>query len=168
MADVGEPIASKVRTAFQQLAKTSSHLNFVSDSLGKYISEVEEGLKSLNLGVASWVEIERVDHESGLSSRVRELGFDRIGKTWCIGLRSFTSAEWSMEWLDVETWIFNEGPRWLRIKAVDHLPALLEKLNVDAAKISKHVEAKLPMACEVATEVRVAAGKKDKLPIRKV
>ncbi len=161
MASPSDAIASKVRDSFKELAKTSSHLNSVSDALGKYIAEIEKALKTLKLGVASWVVVERSSQDDGLVVTTRSLGYDRIGKNWCIALRSCTDADWAEEPLEYESWIFNEGPRWLRIKAIDHLPALIEKLNADAANIAKHVKDKLPTAYEVANEVSAIVEAKE-------
>jgi hypothetical protein len=156
MEKVSEAVTSDVRASFRELAKTASQLNFVSDALGKYVTEIESGLKTLNLGVASWVTVETSDSNEGLVTLYRQLGYDKIGKNWCIALRSYREAEWSEEYLDFEVWAFDDGPRWLRIKAIDHLPALLRKLNSDAANITKNVSGKLRQACDVASEISAA------------
>ena len=82
-------------------------------------------------------------------------GTTKIGKTWCIGLRSYQEPEWDDEWHDFERWLFNEGPRELRIQAIDFLPALIKKLDSEATKIAKRVSQKLPLACDLASEIRV-------------
>src|ERR1035438_5114220 len=112
MANFTNPVTSKVQESFRDLAKTASQLNFVSDALGKYISEIEDAFKSINLGVASWVTIEVAPTQDGIVWVRRELGYDKIAKNWCIALRSMREAEWSDEPFDYELWTFNEGTRW--------------------------------------------------------
>ena len=164
MEKVSKTVASNVQASFRELAQTASQLNFVSDALGKYISEIESGLKTLNLGVASWVTIEKLDSNDGLVTLYRELGYDKVGKNWCIALRSFREAPWSDEYLDHEVWAFDDGPRWLRIKAIDELPALLEKLNSDAANVVKDVAEKLSQACDVASKISAVVDDAEKAP----
>jgi hypothetical protein len=154
MANVSEPLASTVQASFRELSATASEVNSVSDALGKFVTEIEDGLKSLNLGVASWVQIASSSSEDGLKTWQENIGFDKIGKNWCIALRNTCEAEYTDEYLEYDLWSFNEGPRWLRIKAVDHLPALLQKLNSDAQNIKKQLEAKLGTAAEVANGIK--------------
>jgi hypothetical protein len=164
MEKVSKAVASDVQASFRRLAQTASQLNFVSDALGKYIAEIESGLRTLNLGVPSWVTIEKFDSNDGLVTLYRELGYDKVGKNWCIALRSFREAPWSDDYIDYEVWAFDDGPRWLRIQAIDQLPALLQQLNSDAANVAKDVAEKLRQACDVASEISAVVDNAKKDP----
>ncbi len=145
--------AADVKAPFRELSKTATQLNFVTDALGKFVLEVESGLKTLNLGVTSWVNVVVSGSDDGLVTYYEQLGYDKVGKNWCIALRSYREAEWSDKYLDYEEWVFNDGPRSLRIKAIDKLPALLEKLNTEAARLSKRVADVLPRANQAANDI---------------
>jgi len=155
MEKVSQAVSSNVRASFQGLAKTARNLNFTSDALGKYVSEIEEALKSLNLGVSAWVTISKSTRMDGMATWNEELGYDKIGKNWCIGLRSYQQTEWDEEYIDFERWTFNEGPREVRIRAIDRLPDLIRELDSEASRITKRIADKLPVACDLATEIRV-------------
>ena len=47
MEKVSQAVSSDVRTSFQGLAKTAKNLNPTSDALGKYVSEIEDALRTL-------------------------------------------------------------------------------------------------------------------------
>jgi len=161
MANASDPLASTIQASFSELAKTATEVNEVSDALGKFIVEIEDGLKSLNLGVASWAVISDKSSPDGLKTWREEIGFDKINKKWCIAVRSLVEAEYADEYLEFDQWPFNEAPRWLRIKAVDHLPALLLKLNKDAQNVKKHISSKMGPAAEVANGVKTAVSIKN-------
>jgi hypothetical protein len=154
MEKVSQAISSDVQAHFRELARTAKQLNQTSDALGKYVAEIEEALKTLNLGVSAWVTIDVYSQMDGMATLHEELGYDKIGKTWCIGIRSYRAPEWDDGWLDYERWIFNEGPRELRIAATDHFPALIQKLNKEASEIAKRVGEKLPTASKVANDIK--------------
>ena len=158
MEKVSKATASDVQASFRELAKTASQLNTVSDALGKYVAEVETGLKTLNLGVAAWVNFGEWTSSDGMITTCHQVGFAKIGKSWSIGVRHFDDAVWADEWVNFEMWVFNEAPRQSRIDAIDHLPALIQALNKEAAKIAKVVADKLPSACKVASDIATATG----------
>jgi hypothetical protein len=158
MEKISNSVASDVQASFRELSKTASQLNFVSDALGKYIAEIESGLKTLNLGVTSWVTINKWPTNDDLVMHHQELGYAKLSKEWCIALRTYNDADWSDEWVDYEVWAFNDGPRQLRINAIDKLSALLQKLNSDATKVSNSVAEKLPQASTAANQIRAIVG----------
>ena len=153
MDKVSKALPADIKAPFRELSKTAHQLNFVSDTLGKFVFEVESGLKTLNLGVSSWVTVAESPMNDDLVTYYEQLGYDKVGKNWCIALRSYRVAEWSDDYLDYEVWPFGDGPRPLRIKAIDHLPALLQKLNSEAAKLAKRMADVLPRASGVASDI---------------
>ncbi len=96
----------------------------------------------------------------GMATWYEQVGYEKIGKTWCIGVRSYVEPEWDDVLQDFERWVFNEGPRELRIRSIDYLPALIQKLDLEASKITKRIAEKLPLACDLASQVRVIAETK--------
>jgi hypothetical protein len=169
MESVSKLLSSNVQDSFRELAKTAKQLNFASDALGKYVGEIEKALRALNLGVAGWVTIESFSDENGLSTLNRELGFDKIGKQWSIGLQSYVQPEWDSQWTHHEEWVFDEAPRAMRIKAIEHLPELIQELNKNAAAIAKSTAEKLPTANNLASQISslVEAGEGKKPEVKK-
>jgi hypothetical protein len=163
MADVKASLRADVTSAFEELTTTAKSLNVASDALGKFVAEIEDALKSLGLGVASWVQIECGENEDKSISWHRDVGYDKLGKNWCICLRSIRQHNFADDLYECETWAFNEGPRWLRINAVDHLPALLKKLSDDGKNMTKHVTAKLETVADIKFGIDAVLANKNSL-----
>src|SRR5258707_1319678 len=94
--------AADIKAPFRELSKTATQLNFVTDALGKFVLEAESGLKTLNLGISSWVNVVEAGSEDGLVMYYEQLGYDKVGKNWCIALRIYREADWSDGYLDYE------------------------------------------------------------------
>lgn len=153
MASSNEPIGLQVKNSFKKLYATSSRLNTVSDELSCLIGELETALQTINLGVAAWVQIESEEDPTG-TWVTRSLGYDKLQKGWGIALNA-VSGHYSYPDDDTVTqWTFNEGPRWLRIKAIKHIPALINALNEKAEEITKHLDEQIIEAKEVTEAIK--------------
>ena len=53
----------------------------------------------------------------------------------------------------IEEWLFNDGPRAMRISAIDKIPDLLERLVKAADKTTKKVQEKTSQALELAAAI---------------
>src|SRR5882724_6007815 len=115
------------RISFLQLASVAADLNIISDSLGKYISEIDEALKNLNLGISVWVEVRRWDGEHP-RYYYETIGYAKVAGKWGIALQSAIGSHDDPEEGSAEQWLFNDAPRKLRLAAIDKLPELLKKL----------------------------------------
>jgi prefoldin subunit 5 len=137
-----DPQASKVRSSFERLSKTANSLNTASDRLNKAIDSLNDALKKLNLGVASWVTFSM--WQNGPLSEVEEIGYAKWGGKWVITLRkTFDDLNRSGEDTSEETgWAFTEAPREMRLRAIPHLPKLIDKLNEDAEKATTTINEK--------------------------
>ncbi len=139
-------IAANVSAAYLELSKAAEVLNSVSDAFSKAVSDIDEALKKLNLGIVAWV----IVHEDSASSddpiyHIEEIGYSKIGSKWGIALRTRTgNVMYSDDDREsVETWLFNEATRTLRLKAIGKLPELVNKLSQEAAKMTKQLQSKL-------------------------
>lgn len=148
-------VSAKVAASFQQLKSAASHLNSVSDELGRPIAELDQILKKLNLGVGAWVTVQRFDDEDGRGGYwEHEVGYAKIGPTWGIAIRT---ADGNDQWptdAKTEEWLFGNAPRSLRIAAIDKLPELIERLVKSANDTAEKLQAKIESARQV-----VAASK---------
>ena len=123
--------SERVSSSYRELSLAASHLNLVSDELGKSISVLDAALKKLNLGISTWSRLDRWEDALGNYS-TRYLGYAKVNNRWGIALRTVAGNNTQPEDATVEEWMFNEAPRALRIEAVEKLPDLFENLIKEA------------------------------------
>ncbi|MBI2818333.1 MAG: hypothetical protein HYX72_15490 [Acidobacteria bacterium] len=153
-----ESLSAKVQSSYQQLSAVAADLNSVSDELGKCIADLDAALKKLNLGVTKWVELRANDDPRTGDYWGEELGYAKVGGKWGIALRKVRgNPNWPDD-DDSEEWPFNEGPRELRLAAIQKIPELLNELSEAATKMAANVRAKLGGAQEVAAAVKQVAN----------
>jgi hypothetical protein len=145
-------IAASVFASYLELTKAAEVLNGVSDAFGKAVSDIDEALKKLNLGITAWVIVDEdpatPDDPAYL---IEEIGYSKILGKWGIAIRARTGLY--VEGNDdetSETWLFNEASRTLRMKAIEKLPELVNRLALEAAKMTKELQSKLSDAQAVA------------------
>jgi hypothetical protein len=146
----------KVQVAYRGLAVAAKNLNEVSDELGKTISALDAALQKLNLGVSAWVPITGGDDGWG-SYWSRDIGYAKVKGDWGIALRTVSGNHNDPDAEQEESWLFDDGPRWLRADAIAHIPALLEKLTKQADDTAKRIQKKTEEAKQLAAAVKAAA-----------
>jgi len=152
-------ISEVVASFYSDLKTVAADLNSASDELGKYIAEIDAGLKTLNLGITVWVEIRKGhgDFEQGDASFWSEkIGYAKCGGRWGICL-SRTDGDVDINAESTEVWLFNEAPRALRIEGVNHLVTLLQKLNEEGVATAEKIREKIADAQEVAAVISKAS-----------
>ena len=132
-----EPLPERVRSSYQKLLTAATELNSASDRFSKLVAEIDATLKPLNVGIVSWVKMGTGwcdEHSSGYD----QVGYAKVGGKWCIALSSVEEYDDRPEdhW---EIWAFGDGPRRLRLKAIDYLPDLLDDLAQKAVSETKDV-----------------------------
>jgi len=151
--------SERVRASFQQLSTAATQLNAVSDALGKSVTQLDEALKTLNLGVSAWVTI-RLDHDpSGQDYSYEELGYDKVGNKWGITIRTRDGDHTAPEEETVERWLFSEAPRRLRIAAVEKVPELLEALTEQAGETTEKIKNSTAYVRDLAAAISVSTEK---------
>lgn len=154
---------SRVQTSFQKLTTAAASLNTISDQLGKVVVELDESLKTLNLGISSWIPFRQWEDIPDYS--YDEVGYAKIGGKWGIGIRSRSGDYHDPDQENIEAWLFKDAPRALRIDAIDKIPELLEKLIDDADSTVKRINEKLRMSQELATAITTVAKGPGGLPV---
>jgi hypothetical protein len=152
----GDSLADRVQSSFRKLSAAASELNLVSDDLGKSVGALDAALKKLNLGLTVWVSIRRTDDMDG-DHWAELLGYAKIEGKWGVALRTVSGNYMLPDKDEVESWLFNDGPRSLRLTAIGKIPELLENLSVEAEKTAKEVRTKLAEAKEVVAILKKAA-----------
>ena len=138
----------RVRNSYKQLASASHSLNCASDGLKEAISVLDAALERLNLGIAAWVKLSGDEDEDG-AWWSRDIGYTRIGDSWCIALRT-QSGDYRWPERDSEQeWPFAQAPRWMRIEAVAKLPDLFEALLKQTEDATRKLEKRTEQVLEL-------------------
>jgi hypothetical protein len=146
MNDASSSLAESVKSSFLELTAAAETLNQVSDALGKAVSDIDETLRKLNLGITAWVRISYSgpDYPDDSYYSIAEIGYAKIASKWGVALKTRSGDErFPEEQEGVEVWLFNEAPRSLRLKAIEKIPDLLRKLSQEATEMAKALEAKV-------------------------
>lgn len=149
--------SERVSSSYRQLSLAASHLNLVSDELGKSIAVLDAALRKLNLGISSWSRLDRWEDAFGNYSS-RYLGYAKVNNRWGIALRTVAGNNNQPEDAAVEEWLFNDAPRALRIEAVEKLPELFENLIKEADIAIRKVKAQTLSARQLSTALGEATG----------
>jgi hypothetical protein len=152
-----KPVVSpdNVVTSFKQLEAAADRLNTISDDLTAPINKLDLAFKDLNLGVPTWVEMEGDIDENGLYWS-REVGYAKVRGKWGIALRTRDGDASDPDSESIEKWPFSEGPRTLRLKAIDFLPDLIDAMVNEAKQTSEKIKGKIGRAAEIAEAVLAA------------
>jgi hypothetical protein len=154
-----ESLSTKVQSSYQQLLKVAADLNVVSDELGKCIVDLDAGLKKLSLGVTTWVKIRGRENEQSGDFTAEYLGYSKVNGKWGISLSKVNgNYNYGADEESSEEWPFNEGPRELRLAAIEKIPALLNELSEAATKMAADVRNKLGEAQEVAEAIKLVSN----------
>jgi hypothetical protein len=152
------PLASRVQSSFQNLRGAVTQLNSASDYFSKLIGEADATLKPLNIGIVCWVNLGPKWFDDRGHSGFDQVGYTKINGKWGIALRSVTEYESAAD-DDDDVWPFAEGPRRLRLKAIDYIPELLDELAKKAVEGAKDITEK---ATELEGLVSALKGVQDK------
>lgn len=109
---------------FRNLSAVASTLGQSTDTLSAAIKDGEAKLSRLGLGLICWMTIDKRPNQHSL-----HLGYGQINKQWCLMAR-----------LGPDTWPLSSAPRWVRIKAVNHFPELLDHLTKAALAMIERTE----------------------------
>jgi prefoldin subunit 5 len=153
------PLPERTAAAYKELVASAAVLNTTSDELSMFIASIDKSIQALNLGIEAWVDVESgwSDDRTG-EFETHYLGYDKIKGTWGIALRVSRGSEHDPEVGNNEYWLFNEGPRELRVDAIDKLPELLQRLKKKAESTSKKISDKTAQAKELSEALKQAAS----------
>ena len=147
------PPPAAISAPLQRLADSAAKLNSVSDELTKHVEQIDAALKRLNLGVTAWVTISQSEDEDGNCSG-EKLGYARIGSRWGMALRTYEGVRGDPNPPDETFSAFADAPRQLRIRAVEHIPKLLDQLSTEAEAMIANLSPKLDEIGELTSALR--------------
>ncbi len=143
----------RVNTAIKKLSVAAIDLNTASDELGEAIAVLDAALKKLNLGISAWLQLSGNEDPYGGDWWSRDIGYTKIRDRWGIALRGRKGNCNNPQFDQSEEWLFNEGPRWLRIVAVGKIPELLEALLKQAEDTTKKIKGKTAEAQQIGAAI---------------
>lgn len=157
MSSKGDALVARVQSSYRQLAAAANNLNNVSDQLGETIAELDGALKKLNIGISAWVSVSISHYEQDPTQyEGEELGYAKIAGKWGIGIRTISGDEdtpFGLEETIKDQWHFNDAPRDLRLRAIDKIPELFERLTTDANASAQRIQQKLAHAKQLAAAI---------------
>src|SRR4051794_30077515 len=101
-------------TQFKELVASAAVLNAATDEFSRAIAPLDVALQHLNIGIECWVRLATFGEGDG-DFKLHEVGYARINKQWGIALRIVTGHEAIPESESEDRWLFNDGPRFLRV-----------------------------------------------------
>ena len=121
------------------------------------IFNLDEALKSLNLGVSAWHQVAANEDPLDGSYWSRDIGYARVRSKWGIAIRK----TWGNHFYDdhnEEQWLFADAPRWMCVESVGKLPDLFDDLIKRTEETTGKIKAKTSEAKELAAAISAAAS----------
>ncbi|HMC29246.1 MAG TPA: hypothetical protein VKL99_00320 [Candidatus Angelobacter sp.] len=165
MPSENESLVARVQSSYRKLTEVAADLNKVSDSLGQMIADLDSALKKLNLGLTVWVEVHGDEDHQTLNYWSEDLGYAKSGGKWGVALRRVEGNYSYPDQESEEVWLFNDGPRQLRLASIPYVPQLLEKLSERAVQATKQIAETLETTQEVINAVKEAAAQPKREPL---
>lgn len=149
-----------MKELFSRLEGLSAQINQASDSLSTTLAQIEIKLQDLRLGVEAWVHIETtrlcddVGNDDGAT--LVFLGYGKYNGQWQLLIKSQTDnpdEDGALTRIEGPPVPLRQQPRETRVKAIQHLPALLEILAKNAEATLQMIESQKAVAQAVIDEL---------------
>jgi len=151
------PDPERIAQSFKDLAASAAQLNAASDELAKAIAPIDAALKKLNVGVEFWHQYTGFDTPDG-DYWGHRIGYAKLSGKWGLALSVVSGNFGQGPDEDPEEWLFNDAPRAMRLKALDHIPAFLENfvkhVTTEAAELKKKMGQARELAAMISTVAR--------------
>jgi hypothetical protein len=145
--------------AFAKLRASAKEIKTVSDELSSSVAALERALARLDLRVGCWSLVSERKDNYGDEFWREYVGYREENKEWRIVVQTSHGYDSRPDESDETTWIFDAAPQYLRVKAIDKLPDLVESLATTVAKTTERMKKKVPSAQELASAVSVITVK---------
>jgi hypothetical protein len=89
-------------------------------------------LRTLNLGIESWVKVSAWTDEDGRTGGGVLLGYAKLTNGWCLAIREYQDDLYEGRTVSTDTVALADAPRGNRLEAIDKLPSLMAQLKRDA------------------------------------
>jgi len=162
-ADARAAKSSQLQASFQNLAESANILNKESDKFSAAVGLLDEALNRLSPGVSAWVKVSSTSDENEPWMFYEErLGFSKTNNRWGLSLSRVLVDSNNGEEETKDLWLFNDAPRNLRLRAVDHVPDLITSLARETERTAREIAAGAEIARELLQSVNAAVAAKEK------
>jgi hypothetical protein len=152
------PAHAHLTDSFKKLRESAKVLKAASSELSRPVSIVNTAISELKLAITAWERISGSDDDGYGNYWSHDVGYAKVGREWGIALRTSRGNHNYPEDGDLEQWLFDDAPYSMRIDAVEHLPALVDKLIKSADKTARKVKEKAAEADVLAAELAKIVG----------
>lgn len=158
MAAEGIPPNVRLTQGIAKLKDSTKPLHNASQILWQPVDSLESTLSNMNVRVPCWTEITS-STEDGVHYWNEYVGWVEVNDQWCIALKTCESAEYADRDTNVKIKKFNDAPYYLRIKAIDKLPELIEALIQAVDATTARMQKKVQPARELADALNALSKK---------
>ena len=151
--DVPTP-SERMSAAFSRLRTSASQIKALSNELDQHVDALERALAKLDLRVACWTRLSEWMGPDNDTFKRTYVGYSEHKRRWRIVVQTSEGRDSFPDESDDTTWTFEEAPQYLRVKAVDKLPELVEDLVASVDKTAERMKKKVGPAAEIAKAVQ--------------
>jgi hypothetical protein len=146
-------ISERTAAALEQLKPVAKEVSDAAEALAKPIIAVDAALSRLQIAFEAWVTYRHDTDDDEERYDNWDIGYTRIGKRWGLALRTEKGEFNQPDRAVIERWFFNESPLYLRHRAIDKLPDLIEALAKAGSTVAKKLSSATIKAAEIAETV---------------
>lgn len=158
MAQQDPSASERIAAALELLKPVAKDVSQAAAELSKPIVAIESVLKGMNIAFEAWVTYRSVGDRRPYYTEW-DLGYSRVEGRWGICLREVEGDDQDPEGGRVQSWHFNESPLYMRQRAVDKLPDLIEALAKTGATVAHKLNAAAGRANAIAQPLAPKAKK---------
>lgn len=151
--------SERMSAAFSRLRVSASQIKAVSNELDQHVTALERALAKLDLRVACWTRLSEWMGPDNDTFKRTYVGYSEYGRDWRIVVQTSEGRDSLPDQEDEKTWPFEQAPQYLRVKAIDRLPELVEELVTSVDKTAERMRKKVGPAAELAKSVQTLTVK---------
>lgn len=141
----------------ERAQKIAPQLGAATDELNQSIIRFEQALAGLHLGVSAYIELGREPIYDGnnmeAGEHIEQITFSKTDGAWRLRYENGTDGDEPEHWRSVH---LVSAPREVRMRAVDHLPRMLQEMIDEAENATTRVTAKAKKLDTVTTLINAA------------
>lgn len=150
-----EPLSPSERmsAAFSKLRESAKQIKSASDELTRAVHGIELALERFDLRVACYTLLSEWIGFDQDEFRREYVGYIDVHNQWRIVVQTVEGYSSRPDEESEKTWRFDAAPQYLRIKAIEKLPELIESLVVTVDKTTERLKKKIAPAQELAEAI---------------
>src|SRR3954447_19342551 len=151
--------SERTAAALASLKPVAKNVVAAAEALTGPVMAVDAELRRMHIAFEAWVNYNTYS-EGPHDYTNWDIGYSRVDRRWGIALRIVNGDERFPDQQAIESWHFNESPIFLRHRAIDKLPDLIEALAKTGEKVAHRLTAAVTRASTIADTVSPPAKAK--------